>query len=54
MKKLSEYKSLSEVPLEHPEVKYKCGDPGLICAEAVGHKGCLGITRSCNLQKEKE
>jgi len=42
MKKLSEYKSLSQVPLNHPDVKYRCTDPGIICGEACGAVGCLG------------
>ncbi len=39
--KLKEYKSLSEVPLEHPEVPYMCVEPEIICPHACGDKGCL-------------
>jgi hypothetical protein len=47
-KKLNEYKSLSEVPLNHPEVKYKCLCPEIICGDAVGNSGCLGIDHNKN------
>lgn len=39
---LAEYKSLSAVPLDHPEVKYRCLNPSIHCGDAVGDKGCLG------------
>lgn len=43
MKDLANYKSLSDVPLNHPTVKYKCLCPIIICGDAVGNIGCLGI-----------
>ncbi len=37
MKSISEYKSLRQVPINHPEFKYKCLDPSIMCAAALSN-----------------
>lgn len=57
IKPLEEYKSLSEVPLEHPDIKFICLDPRVICRDACGDKGCLARDHKigkCSLMKNKE
>lgn len=54
-KPLSEYSSLSNVPLSHPDVPYRCSDPGVICGMAVGDYGCLegDVEKPCGLKRSK-
>ena len=51
---LSEYKNYSEVPLAHPDVKFRCMDPGVYCIDACGSNGCLAIdNESCQFMVNK-
>ncbi len=56
LKKIGDYKSLSEVPLTHPKVKCRCLDPRIYCGDACGNMGCLAIHHkigSCKLMEDK-
>lgn len=55
-KKLEEYETLSEVPIEHPDIHYICLDPRIYCGDACGTKGCLARVHKfgeCIFMKEK-
>lgn len=53
-KKLSEYTCLADVPLDHPEVLYKCVEPAIMCPYAGGDFGCLAKEDDkCTYKREK-